>query len=387
MKILFLIYSGGGKASGGHFNSLHQVSQEMAKTNDVEVLMLGKKLSPIIADNPFFKEHIIIGSNLLDIKKLNNSLKNLYKFSRPDVIHCFDTESLNLILVTPFTKKIPIVFNKCGGPNPLRNNHQHADATVVFSQENQQWYYNNKHYKKESIFLIPNRVMSLKLLSKNHRIEKANPEKITFVRVSRLGGAYEMTLRQTFMLLEKLHNFFQVELYVIGRIQDQNRFDMLKSEGEQMSYSIHYITDERASKGSSFLYLADFVIGTGRSFMEATSLGIPSLTPACKSEIPILVDSSNVNHFLATNFSERNLAREGDEDKTIKKIKELVSNKQAYKSFQEETKVFFEELFGTSKINEKYSKVYSYVVNKGTNRIQLIKDNFLYLLKNIIFKK
>lgn len=379
MKILFFIYASEGNASGGHYNSLHQVSLEMAKNNDVEVIMLGKVMSPILTENPFVRQHITINSNLSGIKKLNDRLKLLFKKSKPDVLHCFDTESLNLIILTPSTKNIPIVYNKCGGPSPLRKNHQHADAIVVFSSENQQWYYNNKYYGNESIFLIPNRVMPLNLIPEHTRIEKADPKKITFVRISRLGGAYEMTLLQTYNLLEKLNSSFEVELYVVGRVQDENRFELLKNKGLKKNYKIHFITDKRASKGSEFLYLADFVVGTGRSFMEATSLGIPTLTPVKNADIPILVNSSNVEHFLSTNFSERNVARDGDSAKTIQSITNLVSDNSLYKKYQVDTKKYFEKYFGTSKINKKYTKVYEYVLSKGTNRTRLVKKNFLYL--------
>jgi glycosyltransferase involved in cell wall biosynthesis len=384
MKLLFFISSEGGKAAGGHFNSLHQVSLEMAKTCEVRIIMLGKVLSPILKENPFLTDHIVLGHGVKDILKLNASLKLLFKSFKPDVIHCFDTNSLNRILLTRKTRNIPIVLNKCGGRNPIKKNYQHADATVVFSKENQKWYLDNKYYDDASIFLIPNRVRALNILNEDLRKEKANPDKTTFVRVSRLGGAYEMTLLQTFNLLEKLSKTSEVELYVIGRIQDEARFKKLVTEGEKQNFNIKYITDERAAKGSDFLYLADFVVGTGRSFMEATSLGIPSLTPAQNAEMPILVNATNVEQFLATNFSERNIAEDGDEEETLDAVFKLVADNSIYVKQKKETKSFFEEYFGTSKINQKYIEVYDFALNKDINRKMLFQKNLLYILKFII---
>lgn len=387
MNILYLISSEGGKAAGGHFNSLHQVSLEMAKTCEVKIIMLGKVLSPILKDNPYLNQHIQVGHGLKGARKLNKKFNQLFKDFVPDVIHCFDTNSLNRCLLSPATRKTPLVLNKCGGRNPLKSNYQHADATVVFSIENQQWYFKNKHYKNESIFLIPNRVRALHLLPKNEQLEKANPNKVTFLRVSRLGGAYEMTLLQTFTLLEKLNKTIDVELFVIGRIQDETRFQKLVSEGKKKSFKIHYITDERASKGSTFLYLADFVVGTGRSFMEATSLGIPSLTPAHNTNIPILIDDLNVERFLSTNFSERNQAQKEDEENTLASLLKLIKDKLAYQNHKAITEKMFNEYFGTEKINSKYTKVYSYVIANSINRTALFFKNAAYLLKFIIYGK
>ena len=384
MKILFLISSGKGKATGGHYYSLHQVSLEMAKSCDVQIVMLGHTLSPVLKDNPHLIEHIISGHSLIDIIHLNKRFKAIFKKFQPDIIHCFDTNSLNRCLLCPATGRIPLILNKCGGPNPLRNNYQHADVTVVFSKENEQWYLNNKHYDNNSIFLIPNRVRALDLLPEKLREEKANPDKITFVRISRLGGAYEMTLLQTFNLIEKLNENIPIELFVIGTITDQIKFNNLVKEGERKKITVHYITDRRAARGSSFLYLADFVVGTGRSFMEATSLGIPTLTPAKNTNIPVLVSSTNVEHFLSTNFSERNLAKDGDEVNTLETVKKLISDDLVYQKFQKETKLFFKELFGTGKINQKYSSVYEYALLKSIPRKDLLKRNFHYLIKFIL---
>jgi glycosyltransferase involved in cell wall biosynthesis len=384
MKLLFFISSSGGNAAGGHYNSLHQVTLEMAKTNEVKIVMLGKVLSPVIKDNPYLFKHFVLGHSIKDIFSFNKQIKDLFKTYIPDVIHCFDTNSLNRSLLSTAINSIPIVINKCGGPNPIKDNYQHADATIVFSRENQEWYLNSRYYKNDSIFLIPNRVRALDLLPESLQQEKANPNKITFVRVSRLGGAYEMTLLQTFNLLEELSLTLGVELFVIGRIQDKDRFNNLVKEGEQKNFNITYITDERAAQGSSFLYLADFVVGTGRSFMEATSLGIPTLTPAQNSDIPILVNAKNVEQFLATNFSERNIAKKNDKKTTLRIIKELIVDKSEYAKQQKETKFFFEEYFGTEKINQKYTSVYKYATSKSCSKINLFRKNFLYILKFII---
>lgn len=383
MKILFLISADGGNAAGGHFNSLNQISREVANTNEVSIITLGKHLSPVLEKNPFFKMHLNYSNSLIDIFKLNKRLKNYFKLSHyPDVVHCFDTGALNRSLLCSVLSKIPLVLNKCGGPNPSRNNYQHADSIVAFSGENYKWYVENKNYKNDSIFLIPNRVRKLSLANVAHN-EKASPEKITFVRISRLGGAYDMTLLQTFNLIKELSKTLKVELFVIGKIINEQKFKHLKAVGDNLNIDVKYITDQRALKASEFLYLADFVIGTGRSFMEATSLGIPTLTPAKNSDIPIYVNKSNVENFLHTNFSERNTCKLQDVQNTINTIKILSKNKEKFDKASEETESIFAEYFGTDMINDKYSKVYSYSVNNKTSRVYLCIKNMSYLTRFI----
>lgn len=383
MNILFVI-SSEDKGAGGHYNSLFQVSTEVAKKYKVKIILLGKGNSPIVKSSPYFEGQFKIDHSIKECVKLDRSLKKLFINFPPDIIHCFDTNSLNRILLTKSSWKIPIVLNKCGGKNPLRNNHQHAHAIVVFSKENQDWFHSSKNYNNEAIFLIPNRVRELKLLPPSHQIEKSSADKLTFVRVSRLGGAYEFTLSQTYNLLDILSKKIKVELFVVGRVQDANRFKILKEIGEDKPYKVNFITDERAFRGSDFLYLADYVVGTGRSFMEATSLGIPSLTPAQNTDIPILVNKKNVENFLATNFSERNVASNEAQIKTIDSIEQANLEKDNLKQFQKETKEIFEEYFGTDKILKKYDQVYTYIKSSKNSKARLIFRNIPYILKYFI---
>lgn len=385
MNILFVI-SSDGKGSGGHYNSLNQVSLEIGKHHQVQIILLGKGHSPIIESNPFFNGTIPTGRSLADLFLLKSKIKRSCQSFIPDVINCFDSDSLLRMVSSGYSRKTPIVLNKCGGPNPLKSNYQHANAIVVFSQENQKWFLQNKYYTSNSIFLIPNRVRKLEVLPENKRVEKASKNRLTFLRVSRLGGAYEMTLHQTFHLLDELCKNFQVELFIIGKIQDEKKFNKLKEIGVNKSYPVKFITDERAFKGSDFLYLADFVIGTGRSFMEATSLGIPTLTPAKNTKNPILVNKKNISEFLSTNFSERNRAPENSEAESLKQIQKIITDPSFKIQLQKDTFEMFDEYFGTKKIYEKYNLVYKHVIATSSKRSQLISKNLPYLIKYFLLK-
>ncbi|AXG73155.1 hypothetical protein DVK85_02505 [Flavobacterium arcticum] len=386
MNILFLISNDGGNGAGGHYNSLNQVSREMAKQHNVKILTLGSSTSPVVASNPLFVKHIRINKGLKGLSGLNAEIKEIKKTFVPGVVHCFDTNSLNRALLLPSLKKYPIVLNKCGGKNPLKSNYQHADAIVVFSTENQDWFLNNTNYNNDDIFLIPNRVRKLELLDEKLRQETKDTNKITFVRISRLGGAYEHTLLSAFNLIEELMKNYPVELVVIGRIQNKERYTKLKKEAEDRKLPVKFITDERAIKGSDFLYLADFVVGTGRSFMEATSLGIPSLAPASNTDYPILINTDNFQDFFKNNFSERNVANDKSLNENFSNIERLIKDKHKYIKSQEETIALFNDYFGTEGILPKYDCAYSYAANKKINRTSLIINNLNYIVKYLLGK-
>jgi len=381
MNILFLVSNDGGNGVGGHYNSVNQVSLEMAKEHNVKVVTLGSRTSPVVQDNPYFDCHVMVGKGPGTLIKLNRELKKITKEFKPDVVNCFDSDSMNRILLLPVMFGAPIVFTKCGGKNPSGKKYQHADAIVVFSNENRDWFINNEEYKSNDIFLIPNRVQKLQFLEESKRVELKDPGKITFVRISRLGGAYEKTLLDTFNLIEELNRNYPVELVVIGRIQDETRFGALVKNASDRNLPVRYITDERAAKGSGFLYLADFVVGTGRSFMEATSLGIPALTPASNSDFPVLVNNANFNSFFDTNFSERNVASDEAIKNNLSTIQQLIENKDKYEGSRKEMLTLFREYFGVEGILLKYNAVYNYVVSKRAGRLGLIRRNFLYLVK------
>lgn len=380
MNILFFIASSG-NAVGGHFHSLDQISKEIARGHKVRLVSLGANPSPVISQNPHFLEHITIIGKIKGIVALNRALKQIISDFNPGMIHCFDTASLNRLLVLPATFPYPLVMNKCGGPNPFGKNYQHASALVVFSAENYQWFTNNKNYKKEDIFLIPNRVEKLDYLPREQRKEIKDPGKITFLRITRIGGAYEKTLLDTFRMIEELKENYPVQLIVVGKIQKEERFAYFQQEAEKRKLPVQFITDERAGKASDFLYLADFVIGTGRSFMEALSLGLPVLTPAKNADWPILVNKRNFDVFFSTNFSERNLADPFSLESNKNEIIRLLNHKNAYGMAKEEADQLFDVNLGTRHILEKYGKLYDLLTKRPVKKIKLIYKNLPYILK------
>lgn len=385
MKILFTLFSSG-KASGGHYHSLDQISREIGNKIVVNIVTIGDAESPVLSKNPYFKSHINLQKGFNSIRNLSKGYRSVLKDIQPDVIHFFDTESMNWLLALPLTWRYPIVLNKCGGPNPRRLDWQHSDELILFSKENHEWFEENVNYDNASLHLVPNRVNRLRLLSIEHRVEQKDSKKINFVRVSRLGGAYEKTLWDSLEMIEFLRKDFDVHLYVVGRIQDKDRFSSFEDSIRERDLPVTIISDSRASSGSDFLYLADFVIGTGRSFMEALSLGIPCLTPASNSNWPVLVNEKNFQVFFKTNFSERNIADKISLDENLFRIRRLIESQDDYVLAQSEAFNLFNNNFSLEGVASKYRDIYISAMAKGGNGYGLFRRNFPYILKSLLSK-
>jgi glycosyltransferase involved in cell wall biosynthesis len=383
-SILYLIAIDGGKGSGGHYHSLDQISKEVAKDNKIGIISIGVAPSPILVNNPYFLSHITAKTNILSIYKLNKKIKGLLCEFKPNIIHCFDTNSLNRVLLCPSTFRIPIAWTKCGGKNPLGANYQHADGIILFSEENMNWFKRSDSYDNKRLFLIPNRVHELSLQKNKFPELNKDNSKITFIRISRLGGAYEKTLRDSFNLIELLNRDIDVQLIVVGIIQDEMKFQKLEREAIERKLPVVFLTDNRAARGSDFLFLGDYVIGTGRSFMEAISLGIPTLAPAVNASIPILINESNFMEFLSSNFSERSIAPLNSIISNIDSIKILIHSKIKYDEFSKTTKELFMNHLSADKIPSLYNSFYLNIVNNKVLRMHLIIRNIKYIFRFLL---
>lgn len=381
MKVLYLIYSND-VASGGHYHSCDQISRSISSSIETNIITIGNNASPILIKNPHYKGHIFY-KNILNLYGLNKELHRISKDLKPDIVHCWDATVMNLILFLPALWSKKIVLSKCGGQNSTRDKWQYANSIISFSFENYNWFKIRYSYNKIGLYHIANRVRKVNLLPDKQKIEIKNEKVFNFVRISRIGISYEKTLFDTFNLIEKLNDLYNVNLYVIGKIQNREVYEAAIAYVENKKLPIKFITDERTNKASNLLYLADCVIGTGRSLMEATSLAIPTLTPVSNSDMPILVNKANFDGFFKTNFSERNFAEKESILNNLSLIKELVKKEKYYKEVSTQSLYFFKENFGVEKLDEKYFNVYSETKENVISKVSLIKMNFFYVLQTL----
>ncbi|PKP40933.1 MAG: hypothetical protein CVT96_07370 [Bacteroidetes bacterium HGW-Bacteroidetes-13] len=377
MKILYFIATYGADR-GGHYQSLLHISSEVGKTEEIKLFSIGDVESDVIKDSIYYEKFISITPNKLvgSIKYL----KQLYRDFKPDVIHCFDWKSFVLIKFILLGNETKLVLNLCGGPNPkifpiFKN-------IIVFSKENFEWFSERSKYSSALIKLIPNRVVPLDLRKMSSDIQYDH-EFFTFVRIARIGKAYKNGILKSIHLIEKLNasGFGKVRLLVIGFVENLEDFNFLKKETDKLN--VTFITEDIYTKNASkMLYLADAIIGTGRSLMEATSISKPVLTFDVNVQIPVLLTENNIVPYLKTNFSERNLHSSSDESKAYEEIKALITSKSIYEDCSKFSRDSFEKYFDVRKGAEEYISFYKNIKNK---KIRIVFDDWIWLLRVVKF--
>lgn len=325
MNILFFIsvYHDG---TGGHFQSLNHISRKLAENNHVNIITIGPGHNSVIASNPHFYKHISFnGYTFFNLKKeLYSAIKEL----SPDVYHCFDRGSYNVLRLFVSTKKHKVFINKCGGPNRL--DFAIIYNIIVFSQENYNWFLNNSHFKDSAIYLIPNRVSQVLINHKDQPLKK-DYNKFTFLRICRIGSTHKKSIVDSLALIEHLNSKYpqKVKLVIIGGVEDNDLYKNIRKHSELLKGAVElYTHDSFTKEASKFIYLADAVIGTGRSLMEAASLKKPVLSINANEDIPVLITKENFSEAFSTNFSARNVFF--DTTRNIESIYRLVSDNQFY---------------------------------------------------------
>lgn len=355
MKILFFI-SVHGHGRGGHVHSLNHISRRLGEENDVSIISIGPGKSDIIESNPHFRKHINYKG--FDILKLRRVIKNEIKIFSPDIYHCFDVGSYNIIRLIISSKKHRIVLNKCGGPNPVE--FPYVKNIILFSKENQEWFEGQNKYKKTNVFLIPNRVIPLELRPDFHPINKEKNDFI-FVRICRIGNTYKKSILDSMNLISKLYesNFINIKLYIIGVVEDEDVLKDLKYNEHVVNGRIVFLTQSvYTSEASKMLYLADAVIGTGRGLMEAASLKKPILAIDKNKDIPVLLDENHFMDAFKTNFSERNVFKNLNANDNLDSISKLIYDLKYYNKISSFSYQCFNMYFNIDKVNELYKSAY-----------------------------
>ncbi|MFC0604076.1 hypothetical protein [Winogradskyella pulchriflava] len=383
MKIVFLI-SSVGHGKGGHFHDLNTIANELGINNDVFIINLGYRKSDVFDSrnyNTFF-----VKFNGYNFFKALGSIKSLTKKINPDAINAFDLESF------AFSRLISLKFNqqnyltKCGGPNPKRYFPQ-ADNLVLVSDENLDYFRQRDRYKNTEVILIPDRVAKVNLdyTRINDFKAKHNLTKHTILRINRIGKHYHKTMIQSVNLLKWLANKgLDVKLVILGTIQNE---EILNSVLEHIRLNnlenkvIVETSDVFTHNASELVDIGDAIIGTGRNFMEASSLNKLVFVPYNEGEYPLLVNNSNFNEILASNFSPRTKVKDFNSEINLNNIFQAFTDQDSQNSIK-----WFEQYFDVANGALKYEKLYQNNFNKKPVKLIDTLTNILYAIKTFVLK-
>lgn len=383
MKIIFFITSKG-HGKGGHFHSLNTIANALGENNEVYVFNIGFKISESLDEKNykiFFEKYT--GYNFISTYK---NLKKTVHLINPDVLHAFDIESFAFSRLLSKVLNQPSYLNKCGGPNP-KMYFPKANNLVLFSIENQAYFNNNIGYSKVNTVVIPNRVKTI--VSDKNRIDyfykvHSKNSASTILRIARISRHYHQSIIQGINLVEwLLRQGRNVKFIVIGTIQDVEVFNDINSYIKDQGLSKNVIietSDKFTTMASQVLNIGDFIIGTGRNFMEACSLGKTMLVPYKNQRFPLLVNEDNFDSIFTTNFSPRTQLKEFNEEENLNSILKIIDS-----NIEVDSKKWFNNFFNVDEVNKKYIQLYHGASNERNFLFDTVL-NIIYSIKTFVIK-
>jgi len=389
MKILFFI-SLLTHGRGGHLYSLFHIANRIASKHEVEIVSIGPGDNTTISNHPNYLCHVDLdGKNLIQFKR---KMDHIIEDFSPNIVHCFDVTSFNIIKPLYISKNFNIVLTKCGGSNPKF--FPYVKNLILFSVENKRWFESNNRYKKSNIALIPNRVS--KITTEFSDIKRSE-EFFTFVKIARIGITYKQSILHCINLIDELYRkdkSLKIRLFIIGVVESEEILLEISNSKYVLDGTVVILTDDKYTRNASkMLYLADAAIATGRGVMESASLGIPTLTGNSLSSIPMLITMDTFEDGFKTNFSGRNVFSEKGNKDNLLNIQRVIVDPAYRTEISEYMKSIFEENFNVENSLAKYEDFYISLVGENNGKRKFFQDSLFGLKslrnfhKNSIIKK
>ena len=355
---------------GGHFYSLKTISDALEKKYNIHIIYLYR----IKPDKSMFLTNCTYvkytGFNVLETYKY--CLKIINNFN-PNYLHAFDYKAFVISQLLSNKTKIPLVFTKCGGPNPNRY-YPYAKNFCLFSKENYDYFITLDSYKKCNMHLLPNRVCrfdtNYSLINELTREFPVLKSKRVILQIVRISTDYEGALMQSMRLVRELNKeSLSFVLLIIGNMQNKKVYLRLN---EAKDDSILFVTDDKYTKNAKQLIdIAYMVVGTGRGFMEACSKNKHMLIPHKEHCFPLFVTEESFQTAFKYNFSPRFFLKNYNDNTTIQFIQNIVNKK--ISPFSER---WFNEYFSLELVEKGYEDLY--------NSSKFYKYSIIQFLKNMI---
>lgn len=380
LSIVYFIFATG-KANGGHYRSLALTAEHMAKHHDVKIIVLGYTYSHIIKDAPIESEFVYFnGLNISSaLKKVQLSV------DKKSILHAFDLYAYFIVRLLRLKLGNKIALTKCGGPNP-KDYFPKVKNLVLFSQEDFDYFSERSRYADSELHLIPNRTEDfLTNLNKIEEIKSKfnlhNFDKV-ILRICRISRMYQKSILQSI----NLHQYVtdqgcKAALIILGNIQDQSVIDNLK---DKLPESVFFLTEDRfTANAKEVIEVADWVVGTGRGFMEASAKSRVMFSVSMQDDLPMLIGSHNFDQAFAFNFSER-IAFENQQivDNKVNIIK-LFNEEEYEENLKKQSLIRFREYFSIEGAVEKYSNMYTKLRDDSKDDKDLILHWFKFIRANL----
>lgn len=360
---------------GGHYYSLKSTVEALETENECVIVQIGPNRSPVLES--MHNVYTITHKKEFPISyKVLKKIKDIISFEKPDVLHAFDIRVLLFVNIFSRAYRIPMITTLCGGPNPVF--FPKVDDLILYSMENQRYFKSKKKFSNLKTYLIPNRVIAP--IQDPQSIEKIkqrlDPSAKIFLRIARISNLHHKSIKQSINLINRLNrDGIRVQLIIIGAIQNHQVYQEILS---MCSDNVILLTEnEYTIDASRLINVADYVIGTGRSLMEAACCDKILLCPTSNSEIPILIDSDNFLPLFEKNFSERTVLKDLDETLNYSRILKSITDAEYMRGLHENSLRLSKKFFLIMPKVNTFQKIYHGL--KPPNNLNL-KDILIQML-------
>lgn len=380
LSIVYFIFATG-KANGGHYRSLALTAEHMAMHHDVKIIVLGYTYSHIIKDAPVESEFVYFNGLNIDsaLKKVTLSIDG------KSILHAFDLYAYFIVRLLRLKLGNKIALTKCGGPNP-RDYFPKVKNLVLFSQEDLDYFTARSRYASSGLHLIPNRTEDfLTDISKIQEIKKRfNLDAFdkVILRICRISRMYQKSINQSI----KLHQYVNEQgcnaaLIILGNVQDQSVIDNLK---DSLPQNVFFLTEDRfTANAKEVIEVADWAVGTGRGFMEASAKSRVMFAVSMQDDLPMLIGSHNFNQAFAYNFSERIVFEKQHIADNNDNIIKLFNDELYERNAKKQSLFWFREYFSIAGAVEKYSNIYKQLQDDPIDNKDLVLHWFKFIRANL----
>ncbi len=380
LSIVYFIFATG-KANGGHYRSLALTAEYMAKHHDVKIIVLGYTYSHIIK-NASVESQFIYFNGLNVISAIKRIRSNIDKKS---ILHAFDLYAFFIVRLLRLKLGNKIVLTKCGGPNP-KDYFAKVRNLVLFSEENFIYFSERERYKKSKLYLVPNRTENfatdhIKVKEIRDRFNLDNYDKI-ILRICRISRMYQKSIFQSINLHKYVSDHGnKTALIILGNVQDQIVIDQLEGE---LGDGVFFLTDDRyTANAKELIEMADWVVGTGRGFMEASAKGRVMFAISMQNELPTLIGKQNFEQAFAFNFSERIVFEHQQLIDNKSQIVRLLKDSQYEDDLKAQSLKWFAKRFSIEGGIEKYEKIYRELEEDPSDYKDLVLHWFKFIRANL----
>lgn len=382
MKIAYIISSIKSKSGGlgGHYHSLVVTNKVISDYCDTFIINVGTEPAKAINDDSS-KLYTVITKNFRFFY-IYKKVMEIMNTERPDIIHAFDNLSFFWARLVGRILHIPYCLTKCGGENP-KFYWPYFDNIILYSIENLEYFKSKNKFKSSNMHLIPNRVENFIIDKKRVRemLDNLNNKhlySIKIMRIARISSYYKKSIFQLINLMRKLRkDGIDCCVVIVGTVEELSVLQEIKNASTEHLFIFNESYYTRNAK--ELIEVGDIFLGTGRSFMEAASLGKVMLCPIVNSEIPLLINNDNLLAAFRYNFSERVFIENYDEDKNYLSILNALKKEENLNKLKAFIYAASEEYFAAKSLAPKHMQVYNTII-KNTKSLPHLADFFLHLL-------